>query len=193
MGEVVEASGPGVHLQQRFGQVHDGDAGVDVVAQLGQGVWFIEPVQAGEHEMIAAVAVLDAHRRVVGQAVGELSVGAIEAGGPAVEVDTGSRVQPEVAAHLGAGFLPCGAVEQPGGWVAPLVQAGHEDLVAAQALAQQFGGGDGVGALVELAGLVALGGEHAAVPGSRQERSGHLAWGDPAAAFLDGAQELQRG
>lgn len=45
----------------------------------------------------------------------------------------------------------------------------------------------------KLAGVLALGGERAAVPGRRQERGGGLAGGDRCATFVDGAQEVQRG
>lgn len=80
--------------------------------------------------MVFAVAVGDAHGGVVGQ----LPVGDVQTGGPAVEVDAELGAQTEVATDLRTGCLPRHAVEQARGGVAPFAQAGHEYLVAAQAV-----------------------------------------------------------
>jgi hypothetical protein len=136
-------------------------------------------------------ALFDAHVWVVGEPGGQAPVVVVELAAPVAQIDARFLGQAEAAAHPGAGVFPGGVLEQDLAGVAPLVQAGHEHVVAAQCAAQGLGGADDPGVFVDAAGVLALGGEHACLPDGSEVLDGD--GGERLALVVLGQGPLQRG
>jgi hypothetical protein len=149
MGVGVEATGPGVDLEHKVGQVDPRDHGVDQAAQLDERRRFALGGQLPQMDM----PVLDRPRLVAPEAGRHRPVALVQVPGQAVEMFRRFRRQLERLQHRRRLSRPLPLIEQLGPRVTPAPGAENEHVPSPQRLVEVLGHGQGVGPPIDQAVL----------------------------------------
>jgi hypothetical protein len=170
VGEGAGEAGPGLHLQEEFGEIDAREQGGDPLAQRHQARRLRQLVQPGQHRPVAPPDPLDPHRRVRRQPRRDLTVGVVEPCPQRGQFHPRVRRAPQRAEHLGTDGRPGRPREQLGARIAPARARRHEEVAPPQALAQLLQGAEGVGRAIDRV----AGADDAPAPGRRDHHQGRV-------------------
>ena len=149
VGELVAEPGPGGHVEEKVGQLHQREGARQTAPERDEAGGLGHPVEGMEMCPMAAGMLVDGQRPVRRCVLGGPPPRQVQLGRQRGQLHVGFGLVVQHRAHLRAGLLPCGSLEELGAGVAPPAAGGDEHVSSAEAVAEAFHHAERVSLMVE--------------------------------------------
>jgi hypothetical protein len=192
-GERVGEAGPAADFQEHFGErdtigQHPGGGR----AEDGQLFGLIESLEFAEVGSVVAGDLGHLECEVVVEALGGLSVGAVQLSAELLERSLWRGVEAQPGADLRPRCVPCGSLEQLRARVGETAGAGNEHVASVQRCLERLQHAEGVCAPVDLVLPELRVGKHESAPPAADDLQRHRRGADASRAALQRPQRLHR-